>query len=122
MTKIELAELFTTISDLFPNFKFSQLDVPEQKRMLANWYARLGSCDIKPVTRRLDEYIASGNRYAPSIADLYVSPEPFDEEYRRKQAERFAALEHERTAEEVEEIERIKREAFRQLIAQRQRG
>lgn len=71
MDKKEFVDLVHEISDLFPNF--GKGDTPEeQSRFLNNWYKRLKDCDTKKVQKRLDEYISSGNRFAPTIGDLIV--------------------------------------------------
>lgn len=122
MTRQEVLALLDDIGNVYPAFRFRHEPLEQQKKILDSWERRLTKCDGTHVVKRLDQYVADGNKFPPSVAEVFVGPDPFGEDYRKKQAERFAALEHERTEEEVEEIERIKREAFRQLIAQRQRG
>lgn len=71
MDKKEFVDLVHEISDLFPNFGKGETP-EEQKRFLNNWYKRLKDCETKKVQKRLDEYISSGNRFAPTIGDLIV--------------------------------------------------
>lgn len=122
MTRQEVLALLDDIDNVYPSFRFRHEPQEQQKRILDSWERRLMKCETPAVLKRFDQYVADGNRFAPSVAELFVSPDPFGPDYQRKQQERFAALEHERTPEEVEEIERIKRDAFKQLVQQRQRG
>lgn len=122
MTRQEVLALLDDIDNVYPSFRFRHEPREQQKKILDSWERRLMRCEASAVTKRFDQYVADGNKFAPSVAEVFVSPDPFGPDYQRKQRERFAALEHERTPEEVEQIERIKRDALKQLVQQRQRG
>lgn len=117
MEKADLIDMLDEISIIYPQFKFMGEPIDSQKKILEVWFKRMKDCDAKSVKKRLDEYIASGNRFAPSIGELYVSPDPFGPEYQAKQRAYFEEIDKPKTSEELEELERVKREYMERFFS-----
>ena len=133
MERKEMVDLFNTIGDLFPHFKYNQLqDAEQKKRMLRNWYEYLGDFDLKEVERRLKKYVKKANVHPPTVGDLVPKDErtgpaiPSYEETKQRLAyyDEMNQTAKKRTEEEEAHVQRYKAHIERtlQLARERQGG
>lgn len=130
MERKEMVDLFNTIGDLFPHFKYNQLqDAEQKKRMLRNWYEYLGDFDLKEVERRLKQYVKKANVHPPTVGDLVPKDErtgptiPSYEETKKRLAyyDEMNQAATKRTEEEEANVQRYKEHIERTLRLARER-
>lgn len=117
MTFEETAILLHAIVTYYPNARL------EQTRQTVNaWHKVMDDCDAKQVEDKLLAYVKAGNRFPPTTADLYIQKAPYRPEHdREKTLAHLNTIRHDSgvasrlTAQEKEEIDRVKRDIERSL-------
>lgn len=130
MERKEMVDLFNTIGDLFPHFKYNQLqDAEQKKRMLRNWFEYLGDFSLKDVEYRLKQYVKKANVHPPTVGDLVPKDErtgpaiPTYEETKQRLAyyDEMNQAATRRTEEEEANVQRYKEHIERTLQLARER-
>ena len=130
MERKDMVDLFNTIGDLFPHFKYNQMhDAEQKKRMLRNWFDYLGDFPIKEVEYRLKQYVKKANVHPPTVGDLVPKDErtgpaiPSYEETQKRLAyyDEMNQVAKKRTKEEEANVQRYKADIERALQLARER-